>query len=86
MICVLVKHFKKVSKSNESLHTELERLLDDFPDGDLGLVLSERIINMPAAVASPSYKMLLEEIQWANEDAIPISQSSLIVSERALRL
>jgi hypothetical protein len=30
--------------------------------------LSERIINLPAAVVPPSYKMLLEEIQWANED------------------
>ena len=34
-------------------------------------MLSERIINMPAAVAAPSYKMLLEEIQWAVEDVVP---------------
>jgi len=37
-------------------------------NGDVALVLSERIINMPTDVAAPSYKMLLEEIQWANED------------------
>jgi protein BCP1 len=39
---------------------------------EVGLVLSERIINMPPAVAVPSYKMLLEEIQWANEDVCPL--------------
>lgn len=37
-------------------------------EAEVGLVLSERIINMPPAVAAPSYKMLMEEIQWANED------------------
>lgn len=37
-------------------------------EAEVGLVLAERIINMPAAVAAPSYKMLLEEIEWANED------------------
>jgi BCCIP len=37
-------------------------------NGDVGLVLSEKIVNMPPAVAGPNYKMLLEEIQWAIED------------------
>ena len=40
----------------------------DADNGDVGLVLSDRIINMPPAIAPPSYRMLLEEIQWANED------------------
>jgi hypothetical protein len=58
----------KVSKGNESFQQALSNLLKEASNGDVGLVLSERIINMPAAVVPPSYKMLLEEIQWANED------------------
>jgi len=57
-----------VSQANEGFQKELAEFLDDFPNGDIGLVLSERIVNMPAAVAPPGYKMLLEEIQWANEE------------------
>jgi BCCIP len=64
----LVKHFMKVSNGNKSFQKALANLLDEASDGDVGLVLSERIINMPAAVIPPSYKMLLEEIKWANED------------------
>lgn len=66
-IQALQKYFLDVSKSDPSFHRRLEELFDD-EQGDVALVLSERIINMPAAVAAPSYKMLLEEIQWANED------------------
>lgn len=58
----------RVSKENGSFHEALSNLLKEGSNSDVGLVLSERIINMPAAVVSPSYKMLLEEIQWANED------------------
>jgi BCCIP len=46
--------------------------------------LAERIINMPAAVAAPSYKMLLEEIEWANEDVYSIPFHKLITVERTL--
>lgn len=85
MIGALVKHFLKVCKANEALQMGLQELLDDFPNGDVGLVLSERIVNMPAAVAPASYKMLLEEIQWANDDVPRILKYCLNVLERTLR-
>lgn len=66
----LLKYFLEVSKSNTSFQNQLSSLLDD-ENRELALVLSERIINMPSAVAAPSYKMLLEEIQWANEEVFP---------------
>lgn len=34
----------------------------------VGLVLSERLVNMPAQIMPPAYKMLQEELQWARED------------------
>ena len=60
-----------MSKRYPTFSATLAEALDG---GDVGLVLSERIINMPAAVAAPSYKMLLEEIQWANDDVILLSE------------
>ena len=63
-----MKHFVKVSTANEPFQKALGTVLREDSNGDVGLVLSERIINMPAAVAPPSYKMLLEEIKWAVED------------------
>ena len=70
VIGALAKYFLDASKSNASFHQQLSSLLGD-DGGNLALVLSERIINMPAAVAAPSYKMLLEEIQWAVEEVFP---------------
>lgn len=73
MIKSLMKYFLDNSKGNTGLREQLNNVLIGEENGDVGLVLSERIINMPAAVAPPSYKMLLEEIQWANDDVILFS-------------
>ena len=73
MIKQLIKYLLDKSKSNSSFHKQLNDVLDG--NGDVALVLSDRIINMPAEVAAPSYKMLLEEIQWANEDVSAYSDA-----------
>lgn len=43
----------------------LEDLLDANSTAQVGLLLTERFINMPHQVIAPMYNMLLEEIQWA---------------------
>lgn len=63
MIQCLVKYMLEKAKGNQAVVDVL-----NSEEAAAGLVLSERIINMPPAVAAPSYKMLLEEIQWASED------------------
>lgn len=70
VIQALVKYLLEKVKGNDALKNVLES-----KEGDVGLVLSERIINMPPAVAAPSYKMLLEELHWANEDVHPMLMS-----------
>ena len=37
----------------------------------IGLILTERLINVPSEVAPPMFKMLLEEIQWAVDEKEP---------------
>jgi len=34
----------------------------------IGLVLSERLVNMPGQIMPPMYNMLTEELEWALED------------------
>ena len=34
----------------------------------VGLVFSERLINMPVQLMPPTYRMLEEELRWAVED------------------
>lgn len=37
----------------------------------VGLVLTERLINIPTEVTPPMYRMLLEEITWAQDEGEP---------------
>ncbi|KAJ3118219.1 Mss4p nuclear export [Nowakowskiella sp. JEL0407] len=60
----LSKHQQKLSKLNEYLSDSSKHV---------GLVISERLINMPPQIAPPLYKMLLEEIQWACDDKEPFN-------------
>ncbi|KAK6331741.1 Mss4p nuclear export [Orbilia javanica] len=59
------------------LHDLLTPLLTPPKEGQegeeqrLAIILSERLINMPADISPPSYKMLLEEIGYAIEDNEP---------------
>ncbi|KAJ2743349.1 Mss4p nuclear export [Coemansia sp. BCRC 34301] len=39
--------------------------------GHVGLLLNERVVNMPAQVTAPMLKMLVEELEWAVADGEP---------------
>ena len=45
----------------------------------MGLVLTERLVNVPTEVVPPMYSMLLEEIEWAVEEKEPYSFSHFLV-------
>jgi len=67
IIRALLNYFLEKAKTNSYFEQALSARLGE-ENGDVGLILSERIVNMPSAVAAPSYRMLLEELEWANED------------------
>jgi protein BCP1 len=77
----LIKYFKGKAAANPAL-SPLNELLSQTPVPPIGLILTERMINMPAEVIPPMYNMLLEEIAWAIEDKEPYNFSHyLIVSK-----
>ena len=61
----------KTRGSQLSSSQDLAKLLDPTSKNQVGLILTERFINMPHQVVPPMYNMLLEEIQWANEEKEP---------------
>lgn len=77
----LITYLQRKSSSTPSLSV-LAGLLSQDPIPPIGLILTERLINMPPEVVPPMYTMLLEEISWAIKDKEPYNFSHyLIVSK-----
>jgi protein BCP1 len=51
----------------------------------IGLVLTERLVNIPSEVVPPMYKMLLEEISWAVEEKEPYDFTHYLVFSKTYR-
>ncbi|GAA6054939.1 hypothetical protein JCM3770_004061 [Rhodotorula araucariae] len=73
-------------------HAELAALLARGPEGStaakprhVGLVLSERLVNMPAQIVPPMYRMLDEELTWAKDENEPYHFSHLLFLSRVFR-
>jgi protein BCP1 len=57
----------------------LKDLLSKPTTPPIGLILTERLINIPAEVVPPMYTMLLEEISWAVDDKEPYTFSHYLI-------
>ncbi|KAK5132310.1 hypothetical protein LTR08_009218 [Meristemomyces frigidus] len=57
----------------------LEQLLARDSKAQVGLILTERFINMPHQTIPPMYNMLLEEISWALADKEPYAFTHYLV-------
>ncbi|KAF2083447.1 hypothetical protein K490DRAFT_19774, partial [Saccharata proteae CBS 121410] len=49
------------------------------PASQIGLILTERFINMPTETIPPMYTMLLEEMQWALQENEPYAFSHYLI-------
>jgi protein BCP1 len=61
----------------------LQTLLTAPSTSQIGLILTERFINMPHEIVAPSYKMLQEEIQWALDEKEPYAFTHYLVLSKA---
>jgi protein BCP1 len=78
-VAQLIEYLSTKAKTNESL-APIPQLLASGQH--VGLVLSERLINMPSDIAPPLYTMLIDEIEAAVEDKEPYEFTHyLIVSK-----
>ncbi|KAF2733644.1 hypothetical protein EJ04DRAFT_577461 [Polyplosphaeria fusca] len=66
----LTSYLTKHATTSPSLSALPDLLHPDSP-AQIGLILTERFINMPHEIVPPMYTMLLEEMQWALDENEP---------------
>ncbi|KDQ53022.1 hypothetical protein JAAARDRAFT_137838 [Jaapia argillacea MUCL 33604] len=78
----------KSQPTNPSFHTTLQNILgpNANPSQHIGLVLSERLINMPVQIVPHMYRMLVDEIKWAIDDNEPYTFTHLLFISRTYTL
>ncbi|KAF2121664.1 p21-C-terminal region-binding protein-domain-containing protein [Lophiotrema nucula] len=74
----LTAYLSKHSSSIPSLRS-LPALLSPESEAQVGLILTERFVNMPHETVPPMYTMLLEEITWALEEREPYAFTHYLV-------
>ncbi|KAL6884245.1 p21-C-terminal region-binding domain-containing protein [Trichoderma longibrachiatum] len=75
----IIKYLVDKAQTNPSISAVAELLGAQKP---VGLVLSERLINMPSEIAPPLYTMLVEEVGDALEDKEPYDFSHYLILSR----
>ena len=78
--CVLklIEYVKRKASFNPSL-AQFADLFSQPTFPPIGLILTDRLINVPSEVVPPMYTMLLEEIQWALEEKEPYMFSHYLI-------
>ena len=84
MIKALTNYIAQQAATNPSLSL-IVNLLTASSTAQVGLVLTERLINIPSEVVPPMYKMLLEEISWAVEEKEPYSFTHYLILSKTYR-
>jgi protein BCP1 len=72
----LTQYITDKARTNEALSAIPELIKSGK---QVGLVLSERLINMPSEIAPPLYSMLVEEVEAAVEDKEPYDFSHYLI-------
>ncbi|KAK3294647.1 p21-C-terminal region-binding protein-domain-containing protein [Chaetomium fimeti] len=82
-VAQLIEYLTERAKSNDSLAGVVPELLASGKH--VGLVLAERLLNMPAEVIPPMWTCLIDEIEAAVEDKEPYEFSHYLVVSRTYR-
>lgn len=75
----LTKYIAQKAASNPSLAPLAQLLAKPENPPAIGLILTERLINIPAEVVPPMYTMLQEEISWALEEKEPYNFTHYLI-------
>lgn len=65
--------------------TQLSSLLTPTSQSEVGLILTERLINMPSEITPPMYTLLLDEIKWALEEAEPYNFTHYLIFSKTYK-
>ncbi|KAH7116204.1 p21-C-terminal region-binding protein-domain-containing protein [Dendryphion nanum] len=82
----LTSYFQKIASTTPSLSPLSTLLTTPPPSTQIGLLLTERLSNMPHATVPPMYTMLLEEITWALEESEPYAFTHYLLLSKTYTL
>lgn len=87
VIAELIEYLSERSKAtgDATLAAAVPELLAPGSKACVGLVLSERLLNMPAEVIPPMWRCMIDEIEAAVEDKEPYEFTHYLVVSRAYR-
>jgi len=80
-----LNNYITTQSSRNAAFAQLNELLTADIEARIGLVLTERLINIPSEVVPPMYKMLLEEISWAIEEKEPYNFTHYLLFSKTYR-
>ena len=80
----MTTYIRAQAKRNTAL-SKLDDLVQNSTSARIGLVLTERLVNIPSEVVPPMYKMLLEEISWAIEEKEPYDFTHYLILSKTYR-
>ncbi|MCJ1390683.1 Mss4p nuclear export [Xylographa bjoerkii] len=80
----LIDYIVRQTSTNSAL-SPVADLLQTSETTTVGLILTERLINIPSEVVPPMYRMLLEEITWAIEEKEPYSFSHYLIISKTYK-
>ncbi|KAI9821844.1 MAG: Mss4p nuclear export [Pycnora praestabilis] len=75
----LTTYLSQKSATNPSLSQVATLFSASSSNSQVGLILTDRLINIPSEVVPPMYNMLLEEISWALEENEPYTFSHYLI-------
>lgn len=83
----LTQYFSRQASRRSKELGQLPALLADGSEAQVGLILSDRFMNIPHEIVPPMYNMLQEEIQWAIDENEPYKFTHyLIISKTYIEM
>ncbi|CAK5284380.1 unnamed protein product [Mycena citricolor] len=84
-IASLAEYFLEKTAADPAFQTTLRGLFANS-QAQVGLVLCERLMNMPVQTVPPMYRMLSDELKWALADSEPYAFTHLLFVSRHYHL
>lgn len=80
----MITYIRAQAKRNTAL-LKLSDLVKKSTSARIGLILTDRLVNIPSEVVPPMYRMLLEEISWAIEEKEPYNFTHYLILSKTYR-
>jgi protein BCP1 len=82
----LTKYYIEKTKKNPQFNVLLRQLFSPISKHKVGMIISERLVNMPVETMPPMYKMFLEEMEKAQNKEEEYNFDYFLIPSRVVKL